>query len=107
MKKLGYTPTLATSGGEARNLTNDHHYDIVLTDLWMPEINGEDLAIALRQNPNYDDVPIYAVTADVEYGNNFDMDFFTGTVIKPISLEKLQKIIASVPPKIAQDKTTR
>ncbi|MDO5580618.1 MAG: response regulator [Planctomycetia bacterium] len=95
MRKLGYSPTLALSGGEARTLTNQHHFDLVLTDLWMPEINGEDLAIALRQNPDYDDVPIYAITADVEFGSNFDMSFFTGTIIKPINLENLRKIITA------------
>ncbi|MDO5567100.1 MAG: response regulator, partial [Planctomycetia bacterium] len=96
MKKLGYVPTLAASGQDARNLINEQHFDLVMTDLWMPEINGEDLAIVLRQNPDYDNVPIYAVTADVEYDSNFDMDFFNGTIIKPVSLERLQKIIMPV-----------
>ncbi|MDD3585813.1 MAG: response regulator [Thermoguttaceae bacterium] len=96
MKKLGYTPTQAHSGQEAKDLASTRRFDIVLTDLWMPEIDGEDLAIALRQNPDYDKVPVYAVTADVEYDSNFNMSFFAVTIIKPVSLEQLKKIVVSV-----------
>lgn len=93
LKKLGYEPIMAMSGEEAIKLVHTHNFNLIMTDLWMPKMNGEKLAINLRQNPKLDDVPIYAVTADVENSHNFDMSFFSGTIVKPVSLEKLRKLL--------------
>ena len=59
----------------------------------MPEMNGEQLAKAIRQIKGYESVPIVAVTADVTYGENFDAKCFTGVITKPVTQEKLQGIL--------------
>ncbi len=92
VKLMNCTPTLASSGKEALELLAKNHYDFVMTDLWMPEMSGEELAVMIRQCPEYDDIPIYAVTADVERNNNFDMEFFEKTITKPVNIDKFRKL---------------
>ena len=41
-------------------------FDLVLTDLWMPEMDGEALVKEIRKNAEWKALPVYAVTADVE-----------------------------------------
>jgi len=90
MKKLNFIPSLATSAHEALELLAKKHFDIIMTDLWMPEMNGEEFALMVRQDSKCDDTPIFAVTADVERNTNFNMDFFADTIIKPVSIEKIR-----------------
>ncbi len=96
VKKLNYIPTIANSGKEALGLLARQPFDLVMTDLWMPEMSGEELAVMIRQNPDYDEIPLAAVTADIERENNFDMSFFKKTIIKPVNLEKLRKVLLEI-----------
>lgn len=96
MKRLNYVPTLTSSAKEALQMLSKHKFDLIMTDLWMPEMSGEDFAVMVRQNPDYDNIPIVAVTADIERENNFDMDFFVDTIIKPVDKAKLEKMLVRV-----------
>lgn len=96
IKLMNCVPTLANSAQEALELIKKNHYDFIMTDLWMPEMNGEELASMVRQDHEYDDIPIFAVTADVEYNNNFDMDFFEKTIIKPVNIDKIKKLFVTM-----------
>ena len=96
IKLMNCVPTLVNSGREALELLATNRYDFIMTDLWMPEMNGEELAVMIRQNPAYDDIPIYAVTADVERENNFDREFFAKTITKPVNIDKIRRLFAAM-----------
>lgn len=51
------------SGREALEAAERKHYDLVLMDLQMPDINGLEAAARIRQMNGYADVPILALTA--------------------------------------------
>lgn len=51
------------SGREALEAASRKHYDLVLMDLQMPDINGLEAAARMRQMEGYRDVPILALTA--------------------------------------------
>jgi CheY-like chemotaxis protein len=51
------------SGREAMEAAGRRHYDLILMDLQMPEINGLEAAARIRQMDGYKDVPILALTA--------------------------------------------
>ena len=51
------------SGREAIEAAARKHYDLVLMDLQMPDINGLEAAARIRQMNGYRDVPILALTA--------------------------------------------
>ena len=51
------------SGREALEAVARKHYDLILMDLQMPDINGLEAAAQIRQMNGYADVPILALTA--------------------------------------------
>ncbi|MGE5657701.1 MAG: PAS domain S-box protein [Actinomycetota bacterium] len=53
----------ARNGREAINQVNTHSLDLILLDLWMPEINGLEVAKILKKNPKTQNIPIIIVTA--------------------------------------------
>ncbi|MCU1335783.1 MAG: hypothetical protein JWO19_1364 [Bryobacterales bacterium] len=52
-----------TSGRQALEAAARRHYDLILMDLQMPDINGLEAASMIRQMKGYSDVPILALTA--------------------------------------------
>ena len=62
MTHAGYDVSTASSAQEAIALAREHHFDLVISDIGMPEMNGYQLAQALRSLPGYDAVPMVAVT---------------------------------------------
>ena len=71
-------------------------FDLVLTDMWMPKLDGEGLVKAIRADPALAGLRVVAVTADVEArGREAEMGF-DGILLKPITSETLRAAI-SVP----------
>ncbi|HXP84430.1 MAG TPA: response regulator [Bryobacteraceae bacterium] len=54
----------AVSGIDALEAASRKHYDLILMDLQMPEMDGLTAAVAIRQLPGYSHVPIIALTAN-------------------------------------------
>ena len=79
----------ANSGADALSKLQDAKPDLVLSDMWMPGMSGEELARNIRNAPNGDKIVIMAVTADVENQNNFDMSVFDGILLKPVTKTSL------------------
>jgi len=75
----------AGNGSEALSVLKDAKPDLVLTDMWMPGMSGDELARSIRAFPEFRDAVIMAVTADVENQNNFDMSVFDGILLKPVT----------------------
>jgi two-component system sensor histidine kinase BarA len=45
-------------------MAKEQHVDLILMDLQMPDINGLQAATAIRKMPEYENVPILALTAN-------------------------------------------
>ncbi len=89
------TVDLAGSGPEAIRMAEKKRYDLVLLDHMMPEMDGVETAQLLRALPDYQKVPIVALTANVTsvarkmfFENGFD-DFLA----KPINLSRLDLVL--------------
>ena len=86
---------IAENGREALAiLEKDPAFDLVLTDLWMPEMDGRELVKAIRADAKLSRLPVHLVTADVEARQQAESDGFTGVLLKPITLDKLQALLA-------------
>ena len=62
MTHAGYEVSTASSAPDAINLAREHHFEVVISDIGMPEMNGYELAKALRVLPGYENIPMVAVT---------------------------------------------
>jgi len=91
---------IATTGTEGLQLAQTERPDIILLDLFMPEMPGEDVANALQENPKTASIPILFVTAlasndDIsqnevgKIGNHYMMP-------KPIRTKKLAQTILKI-----------
>ena len=58
------TIDIATDGVEAVTMVKGHHYDLILMDCMMPNMNGYDATRAIRQLPAEQNTIIIAITAN-------------------------------------------
>ncbi len=93
LKKLGVSTECASSGAEALEQLKSFTPDMILTDMWMPGMNGTELAEKVRRLPDGKRIRIVAVTADTEAKTNFGIEYFDDIMLKPLTLEKLRKLI--------------
>ena len=84
------------SGREALDYLEKDLVDIILSDMWMPEMNGAEFSAAVKKVPRLRHIPIVAQTADVETRGNFDMSNFDAILLKPVTKEKLTNMIECV-----------
>lgn len=93
---LGYFPKIVNNGKELINEVNNAKYDLILTDIYMPEVDGLTAAQEIMQNPSIYPKPlIVAITANILKG---DTDEYLKAGIsdwlsKPIQMKELEKLI--------------
>ena len=95
--KIGFNDiSTAGSGKAALELLGKQPVDLILSDMWMPEMNGAELSAAVKKDPRFAHSPIVAQTADVETNGNFDMSHFDAVILKPLTREKLSNMIKRI-----------
>lgn len=58
----GYLVDTATDGIDALEKLNDKHYDIIVTDISMPRMDGAILLSNIRRIPQYENIPVIVVS---------------------------------------------
>ena len=95
--KLGVTDIVfADNGREALDILTDPDspkFDFVLTDMWMPEMDGLKLIKAIRSNPAVAKTRVYLFTAEVEMKDSYRQCGFDGILLKPANLDALRKLL--------------
>lgn len=93
----------ASSGAECLKLTQGQHYDGILMDHLMPEMDGIKCLHALRSQPGglCQDVPVIALTANAGSDNQllYRKEGFSGYLAKPVSGSLLEAAVLSILPK--------
>ena len=84
--------SMASNGREALEVLGTKPIDLVLTDMWMPVMDGRKLVCSIRADARFAHLPVYAVTADVETRKECATAGFTGILLKPLTLEKLRTL---------------
>lgn len=64
LRDAGLEVTEASDGSEALWRAREQQFDLVLTDIHMPAMDGLAFVQRLRELPNYKDVPVVALTSD-------------------------------------------
>jgi two-component system chemotaxis response regulator CheY len=52
------------SGFEALKILPRHRFDLIITDINMPDINGLELINFVKKNPRYRDTPLFVITTE-------------------------------------------
>ena len=86
----------AENGEVAMELMKEWVPDLVLTDMWMPKMDGTQLAEAMRRDRRLAEIPVVAVTADVDVGSSYDMSLFAKVISKPVTGDKLKAMFGDV-----------
>jgi len=89
----------ATSGFEALRIAREQEFDVVLSDISMPEMDGFEFLSKLRQIPGKEDLPAVALTGfgrpeDVQKAS--DKGFYAH-LTKPFDIERLAMLLQKVP----------
>ncbi len=94
LKTFGITQTeCANSGKEALEKLEKGSFDLILTDMCMPEMSGEELVRIIRADARWRDIPTYGVTGDVEVLRSAANIGLTGVLLKPVTLQSLQEAL--------------
>ena len=86
----------AENGVDALNVMTEWVPDLVLTDMWMPKMDGTQLAEAMRRDRRLAEIPVVAVTADVDVGSTYDMSLFAKIMSKPVTGDKLHALFGDI-----------
>ncbi|MBR1835865.1 MAG: response regulator, partial [Kiritimatiellae bacterium] len=70
-------------------------FDVVLTDLWMPEMDGYGLCAEIRADPALAAQRVCAVTADVEARKTVLSRGFDAVLLKPVTTEVLAAFLGA------------
>ena len=91
----GYDVTVASSATEALSYAGSIQFDVVVSDIGMPVMNGYELAQHLRALPAYSAVPMIAVTGFSRYddGTRALQSGFDAHLTKPIDPMTLVDLI--------------
>lgn len=91
----GYSVVTAASAPAALKAASERQFDVIISDIGMPEMNGYQLARQMRTMPGYETVPMVAVTGysmfdDKERSTNAG---FNAHMTKPIDPRALLDLI--------------
>jgi PAS domain S-box-containing protein len=96
LKELGFTADAVTSGREAVAALEQRRYDLVLMDMHMPDMDGLEATACIRARPEWDALPIIALTAST-VGRDRERCLAVGMndfLSKPMNVAVLERVIS-------------
>ena len=98
LSQAGFTCSLAENGSVALELLLAGSYDLVISDINMPRMNGYELVKRMRKTPGYEKIPVMMVSTE---GKPSDMLLAMEAganlyIIKPISAIQLLSSVKSL-----------
>ncbi|MDC0708980.1 response regulator [Stigmatella sp. ncwal1] len=90
----GVEAITTASGFEALRLLPRHRFDLIITDINMPDINGLELINFVKKTPQHCDTPLFIITTegrdqDRERGMKLGAVEYLVKPFQPASLERL------------------
>ncbi|MGQ1909795.1 response regulator [Marinifilum sp. RC60d5] len=96
LKNLGYQTTLAKNGREAIDQAKNEHYDLIISDLYMPLMDGNELVRHFRKLAEYQHTPFIFLSGNNEEEtwiknlNDGADDFITKPIKQKVFVSKIQ-----------------
>ncbi|MBI5189448.1 MAG: response regulator [Nitrospirae bacterium] len=94
----GFVTHEAGSGFDALKALPSHQFDLIITDINMPDINGLELISFVKGHPNYKSIPLIVVSTEKsEEDRRRGLALgASGYIVKPFKGEDLQELIKKV-----------
>ncbi|NKQ35932.1 MAG: PAS domain S-box protein [Chloroflexi bacterium] len=94
-------PVTAASGAEALDiLRQGSHFDLAILDMQMPEMDGLQLAAAIRQLPAAASLPLVRLSSIGERNNDPREAYFGAHLTKPVKPSQLYNTLIGLLPKV-------
>ena len=94
----GHAVQTASNGAEALALLDKEKFDLVITDFFMPEMKGDELAVAIKARDPKQPVVMITAYAETFQGNMRELSGVDFLIGKPFLLENLREAIAKTIP---------
>ena len=100
LRQAGYEVTEASDGLDALAKLQASRFDLVITDLYMPRLDGIGLIRRVRALANYRFTPIIMLTTESDGSRKADGQAAgaTGWIVKPFEPQQLLKVVKRVLP---------
>ncbi|MEA3383364.1 MAG: hybrid sensor histidine kinase/response regulator [Campylobacterota bacterium] len=109
LSKIFKTVVCASDGLEGldiykKNLDKDEKFDIVVTDIEMPKMDGLKMSAAIKELDNNQEIIILSAYTSTEYFTKSIQIGVGGYVIKPMSNEQLSEVLYKISLRISEHK---
>ncbi|WP_109302281.1 ATP-binding protein [Aquimarina sp. AU474] len=93
----GLSYDVCENGLDATSLLQRNEYDLILTDIQMPKMDGFQLLKSLKTNPNQLDLPVIALSGrtDISF-SEYQEAGFSGSLRKPYAPKELIDLISEI-----------
>ncbi|MBQ7348671.1 MAG: response regulator transcription factor [Clostridia bacterium] len=94
--KNGYNVKGVTNGREALYAMDAEYYDLIISDVMMPEMDGYELVRAIRDGGSQ--IPVLMITAKAEF-DDMRLGFLSGTddyMVKPVNVNEMVIRVAAL-----------
>ncbi len=94
----GYEVLLSENGKNAIHQLNGQNIHLIITELYMPEMNGIEFIKEIRQMPQYQQTPVLFLTTELQSKKKLEAKEAgaTGWIVKPFVPSKLLSAISRV-----------
>lgn len=98
LEEAGYTVVVAADALVGKDIISEKHFDLLLTDLHMPNMDGVELIREVRKIPDCKFMPILFLTTETRLDRKKEGKDAgaTGWITKPFDSEKLLRVIRKV-----------
>lgn len=92
---LGYQVTIASGGNQALSLAQRTSFDVILSDIQMPDGTGIELLKAIRDKGNL--TPVLIMTAGTDFSENEILSMgANGFFRKPLNIDRMTAVLEKI-----------
>lgn len=85
----GFQVVICTNCEDVTDKIDTHNPDLIIMDLWIPEMGGEKATVMLKNNPTYANIPVIILSANNEIESISKRSGADGFVAKPFEIKDL------------------